>query len=343
MASPTFASLRNDIRHKSLHPVYLLAGQEGYYIDRLVEAFEEVIDEADRDFNLFIVYGSQQLDVATVVETSRRYPMMSDRQVVILKEAQTMRADQLDKLAAYIASPSPTTVLVICFRGDKAKGKAMIDAAKKHAVIFSADRPKPKELPDRIKAIVADHGLAIEVKALTMLKDYLGADLSKVHNAAAKLAMVLPSGATVTPEAIERNIGISKDFNSFELTDAIISRNYRKSMQIVAYFKANPKANPPQAVASSLFSLFSNLLTYHFTLDKSPASLMEALGLGQSWQLRNYEAAARSYNAFQTAEIVSAIRDFDAKSKGIGSRQDASDMLQDLIYRIFTARGVLPA
>lgn len=343
MASPTFASLRNDIRHRSLQLVYILAGQEGYYADRLIEAFEGVIDEADRDFNLFVIYGSQQLDVANVVETARRYPMMSDRQVVILKEAQTMRADQLDKLAGYILSPSPTTVLVICFRGDKPKGKAMMDAAKKGAVIFTSERPKPKDLPQCIKAIVDEHGLAIEVKALTMLKDYLGADLSKVHNAVAKLAMVLPPKATVTPEAIERNIGISKDFNSYELTDAIISRNFRKSMQIVEYFKANPKSNPPQAVASSVFNLFSNLLVYHFTPDKSPASLMAAMGFSQSWQLRNYETAARNFNAFQTAEIVSAIRDFDVKSKGIGSRQDASEMLRDLIYRIFTARGVLPS
>lgn len=161
MASPTFASLRNDVRHRSLQPVYILAGQEGYYIDRLVDAFEGVIDEADRDFNLFVVYGSQQLDVATVVETARRYPMMSDRQVVILKEAQTMRADQLDKLAGYIMSPSPTTVLVVCFRGDKPKGKAMMDAAKRCAVIFTAERPKPKDLPQCIKAIVDDHGLSL--------------------------------------------------------------------------------------------------------------------------------------------------------------------------------------
>ena len=139
------------------------------------------------------------------------------------------------------------------------------------------------------QAIVDDHGLAIEVKALTMIKDYLGGDLSKVHNAVAKLAMVLPPKATVTPEAIERNIGISKDFNSYELVDAIVSRNFRKCMQIVEYFKANPKANPPQAVASSVFSLFSNLLVYHFTPDKSQASLMAAMGFSQSWQLRNYE------------------------------------------------------
>lgn len=335
----TFASLRNDIRRRSLKPLYVLHGAEGYYIDRLTEDFIGVVDEADRDFNLYQLYGSQQLDPAVVEETCRRYPMMSDRQVVILKEAQSMRADQLDRLARYAADPAPTTVFVICFRGSEPKGKKLMAEAKAHGEIFESKKLSEKAVMPAIAELVKERGLAIEPKGLTMLRDYIGADLAKLYGEIDKLAMILPKGATVTPEAIERNIGISKDYNNYELIDAIASRNVRKAFDIVDYFKANPKNNPTVMVVSAMFSLFANLLVYHFTRDKSQQSLMAALGLRSPWQLRNYETAARSYNAYRTIEVISAIRRFDAFSKGVGSRQNEYDMLRDLVYHIFTAPG----
>lgn len=335
----TYASLHNDISRRQLKPVYILHGPECYFIDRLTEEFSNLIAEEDRDFNLYSIYGSQQLDPASIIETCRRYPMMADRQVVILKEAQSMRADQLEKLTPYVQTPTDTTVLVICFRGAEPKGRTLVTAVKKVGEVFESKRLKESAVISAIAEIAKDRRLGIEPKAQFMLCDYVGTDLAKIHSAIGKLAMILPAGATITPESIERNIGISKDYNNFELTDAIVTRNFAKAMQIVSYFKANPKPNPTVMVTASLFSHFANLLIYHFTPDKSERSLMSALGLRSPWQLKGYQSSARNYNAYQTIEIISELRRFDARSKGVGSRMNDYDMLRDLIYFIITARG----
>lgn len=330
----TFAALRNDIRHGKLSPLYILHGAEGYYIDRLVEDFTALIDEADRDFNLFSIYGSQQLNPADVVEACRRYPMMADRQV-ILKEAQSMRADQLDKLARYAAAPTETTVLVVCFRGAAPKGKELMAQAKLHGVIFESKKLTDRNVGPAISELVKERGLKIETKGVAMLRDFIGADLAKLYSEVDKLAMILPRGATVTPEAIEAHVGISKDFNNFELSDALGRRDYAKAMEIVAYFKANPKNNPTVVTVSTIFNLFANLLIYHMTPAERRAA---ALGFRSEWQLRNLADVAQRYTLSAIVQIISALRRFDAGSKGIGSRQNEYDLLRDLIYRIFTVR-----
>lgn len=331
----TFASLRSDIRHGKLAPVYVLHGAEGYFIDRLVDDFTAIIDEADRDFNLFTIYGSQQLNPADVIDACRRYPMMADRQVVILKEAQTMRADQLDKLARYVANPTDTTILVVCFRGAAPKGKELMAQAKHHAIIFESKKLTDRTVTPAITELVKERGLKIEAKSVAMLRDFIGADLAKLYSEVDKLAMILPRGATVTPEAIEANIGISKDYNNFEFSDALAKRDYGRAMEIAAYFKANPKTNPTPVTLSTIFTLFANILVYHLT---PPDRRAAALGIKNEWQLRNLAEAASRYTPSATVQIISALRRFDAQSKGIGSRQNEYDLLRDLIYRIFTAR-----
>lgn len=339
-ASPTYPELRRMIAGGKLAGVYLLHGEEAYYTDELVKMFEQLVPEADRDFNLFTFYGADS-DPDSIIDVCKQYPMMADRQVVILREAQTMRADQVNRLHLYAQSPLPTTLLVIAFRGVPAKGKELLAAVRKNGVVFESKRLSERNIIPAISDLITEKGLSVDPKALEMLRDYIGADLAKLYNEIEKLAMILGPGARVTPQAIERNIGISKDYNNYELTDAIIARNAAKCFRIIDYFTRNPKENPTVMTASALFNFFSNLLVYHYTRDKSQAGYMEALGFRNSWQLRSYSAGASAYNVRQTIEIISAIRDFDSQSKGVGSRQDPFSLLRDLVFHILTARGII--
>lgn len=340
-SNPTFSELKRQLAARvKLAPVYLLHGEEGYYIDELVKDFEALVPEEERDFNLYILYAPES-GVETVMDVCHRYPMMAQRQVVIVKEAQAVRADQLNKLHSYVERPNETTVLVISCRGAQAKGKELLAAVKKNGVIFESKRLSERNVVPVINDLIKEKGLNVDPKALAMLRDYIGADLSRLYNEIGKLALILGPGAMVTPEAIERNIGVSKDYNNFELVDAIVSRNPAKAFAIVEYFRNNPKNNPTVMTVSSLFNQFSNLLIYHYTRDKSQSGYMDALGMRNAWGLRVYEVAARNYNVRQTIEIISAIREFDARSKGIGSRQNEYDLLKDLVYRILTARGII--
>ncbi|MDE5960875.1 MAG: DNA polymerase III subunit delta [Duncaniella sp.] len=340
-SNPTFSELKRQLAARvKLAPVYLLHGEEGYYIDELVKDFEALVPEEERDFNLYVLYAPES-GVETVMDVCHRYPMMAQRQVVIVKEAQAVRADQLNKLHSYVERPNETTVLVISCRGAQAKGKELLAAVKKNGVIFESKRLSERNVVPVINDLMKEKGLNVDPKALAMLRDYIGADLSRLYNEIGKLALILGPGAMVTPEAIERNIGVSKDYNNFELVDAIVSRNPAKAFAIVEYFRNNPKNNPTVMTVSSLFNQFSNLLIYHYTRDKSQSGYMDALGMRNAWGLRIYEIAARNYNVRQTIEIISAIREFDARSKGIGSRQNEYDLLKDLVYRILTARGII--
>lgn len=340
-ASPTFSDIHRQIASGKAAPVYLLHGEEGFYIDRLAAEFAAMLPEADREFNLYTLYAPE-VSMAAVDAACRRFPMMADRQVVILKEAQAIPANELNRLHTYASSPSPTTTLVICCRGAAAKGKDLIAAVRKNGVIFEAKKLRDSNVGPVLAGLVKDRGLNIEPKGLAMMTDYVGTDLSRLFNEVDKLAVALGPGAMITPEAIERNIGVSKDYNNFELIDAIAARNGAKAYKIVAFFRANPKNNPWVMTLSALFNFFSDLMIYHFTRDKSPASLAGAMGLKSQWQLNRYTGAARNYNAFKVIEIIGAIRRADVMSKGVGSRIDPYDALQELVFRILTAQGRLP-
>lgn len=337
-SSPTFAELRREIKAGAPASVYLLHGEEGYYIDVLIKDFEQLLPEADRDFNMYTFYAPQT-DASAVDAACRRFPVMAPRQMVIVKEAQSVNAAWLAKLIPYIESPSPTTILIICSRGESVKA-AVANAVKKTGVNFEAK--KPKNISGELAAVIKDHKLNIEPKGLVMLTDYVGNDLSRLYNEVAKLAVALGPGSMITPEAIERNIGISKDFNNFELLDAIDSRNAAKAYTIVDYFRANPKSNPWVVTLSTIYSRFCNLLIYHFNSRKAPAEIAAAMGLRSEWALKSYNLASKNYNAFQVIEIIGAIRRADCQSKGVGSRVDPFDALHDLIFRILTATGRLP-
>ncbi|MBD5241313.1 MAG: DNA polymerase III subunit delta [Barnesiella sp.] len=335
----TFQSLKKSIENKQFVPVYLLHGEESYFIDELTNLFADVLPESERDFNLYTIYA-QESNAATIADTCRRFPMISEYQIVIVKDLQTIKSDQLKPLIEYLSNPTPTTVLVLCLRGVKLTTKTLPSAVKAAGgVVFESAKLKDNQVSPEIQAIAKDLGLNIEPKGIFMLRDYVGTDVSRLYNQIEKLATILPPGATITPETIELNIGISKDFNNFELIDAIAEKKIDKIYRIIQYFRSNPKKNPTVVTASTIFNYFSKLLIYHYTRDKSPASAARALGLQWDSQLKNYITGARNYNAFKVIEIISAIREFDSRCKGIDSRQSEWDLLHELMFKIVLAEG----
>ena len=341
MAAPavTFESLKSQLAKRQYAPVYLLHGEEGYYIDALVKIFEQILPPEERDFNMYTMYAPE-VSADTVMDTCRRYPMMSEYQVVILKEAQAIRADQLNRLHLYASQPSPTTILVICCRGAVAKAKNLIDEIKKNnGVVFLSEKIKEKNALNFISSYIKLKNLNAEHKALEMLRDYIGTDLSRLYNEIDKLALILGENAMITPESIERNIGVSKDYNNFELVDALAQKDSLKAYKIIEYFRSNPKNNPSVLTIAAIFNYFSNLLTLYFSKDKSEPTLMAMVGAKWPIQFAKYKAGLKNYNAFQAIEIIAAIREFDAKSKGIDSRQNEHDLMKDLIFHILSAPG----
>lgn len=336
----TFDAVRRGLATGNIAPVYLLHGEEGFFIDELVKAFENLLPEADREFNLYVMYGTD-VDAATVVNRCQGYPMMADRQVVVVKEAQGWSASDWDLLARYAAKPVATTVLAVASRGKVVKSKELTAALTAgRGVNFESKKLKDAALASVIESLVKNYGLNIEPKGLEMLCEYVGSDMSRLYNQVEKLAVALEKGSTITPEAIERNVGFSKDYNTFELRDAIFARDFDKSLRIVEYFRSNPKTNPAIPVPATLFSGFSELMVYHFLRDKSPNSVMGALGYKWSSMVARIERAAKAYNARMVIDIIAALRDADRKMKGIGSRQDPYDILRDLVFYILTTRGI---
>lgn len=341
----TFQGLMAEIKKGNIAPVYMLHGEEGYFIDALSKQIEALVDEQDRDFNLTVLYASQT-EPAAVVEACKRYPMMADRQVVILREAQGGMpprfgaAAYLKALAEYVASPVETTVLCICFRGAEAKSAEFFRSLPKgKGINFLSKRLNERTVGPAVVDFVKNRGLNIEAKALAMLSDYVGTDLSRLYNEVGKLTVSLGQGAMITPEAIERNIGISKDYNAFELVSALAQRDARKAFTITRYFRSDPKNNPVQPLTATLFNFFSNLLIAWYSKDKSEHGLMNALGFRWPGQLRDISQGMRSFGPWHVVEVISLLRTFDANSKGNGSRLDPYDLLDDLVFHILNPIG----
>lgn len=339
---PTFREVMTAIKKKQFSPVYILMGEEPYYLDQITKALETyVVDEADKDFNSITYYGSDA-EIGKVIGSAQQYPVMAERQIVLLKEAQTMtRAkDQLDKMASYVARPNKNTVLVIVYKGGTLSAtSSLIKQAKGgDSVVFVSDSLRDYELKGPIKDYCQEKGWSIDEKASALLADYIGNPLSKLFGEIDKL--MIAAGADVkriSAELIEKNIGISKDFNTYELVKALARKDYVKSMLIVDYFSKNPKQNPGIVVVATLFGFFSKLFIATVSRDKSEAALMTQLELKNRFALTDYRDAMQRYNARQTLAAVHAIREFDCQSKGIGSTQNEYELLKELIFKIFTA------
>ncbi len=326
--------LVEDIKGGHIKPIYFLSGEEPYFIDQISDYIEEyVLDEAEKGFNQVILYG-RDVTIEDIVSNAKRFPMMSERQVVIVKEAQDL-SRTIEKLTSYVENPQPSTVLVICYKYKKLDGrKSLAKALKKHGVLYENKKLYENKVGDWIRRVLIDKGYHINPKAAQILVDYLGNDLSKVSNELNKLILILPEGSEITPEAIEENIGISKDFNSFELRKAIAERDVVKAQRIAQYFTQNPKDNPLVLTVSSLYILFANLLKYHGLPKKDKFTVAKALGIGPYF-VDEYVTAARNYPMKKVSSCISIIRDLDVKSKGVGASPFAgNDLLKEALVKI---------
>ena len=333
--SNQYLQIISDIEKKNFKPVYFLMGTEPYYIDLITDAIiENALDEPDRDFNQTIVYGSD-VDTATVINAAKRYPMMAARQLVVVKEAQQL--DKIEELLYYLQRPLMSTVLVLNYKYGTPKNKKLLAEIEKNGILFESKKLYDYQLPGFIDAYVTRKGFSIGPKECTMLSDAIGPDLCRLSRELEKLFLSLPpEKKRILASHIEENIGISKDFNNFELLNAIIVRNAYRANQIIRYFEKNPKSNPVIVTISVLFNFFSNLMLLYFSKDKSEAGIMAELKLRNTFQARDYVSALRTYNAYKCIDIISQIRIYDARSKGVGLAPGTTeyDLLKELVYKI---------
>lgn len=324
-----------DIKKKRFSPIYFLQGDESYYIDLITDSLlENVLDESEKDFNLTILYGGDT-EIGTVISSARRYPMMAERQLVILKEAQLM--DNLDQLEHYASQPLSSTVLVINYKHKTfdARKKAMKEIAK-NGIVFESKKLYEDKIPSFVQNYIASKGLTIDGKAALMVSDFIGADLSRLCSELDKLCIAVnKESGRITADAVEKNIGVSKDFNNFELLKAVINRDIYKANQIQSFFAKDPKSNPLILTLVVFYNFFSNLMLAYYSPDKSESGLMNELKLKNVYAARDYIAAMRIYNAYKTMDIISLIRKFDAKAKGFGSTNITdAELLKELLFRM---------
>ncbi|WP_055444631.1 DNA polymerase III subunit delta [Lacinutrix himadriensis] len=323
-----------DIKKGNLKPIYFLMGEEAYYIDSVSDYIEaNVLAEEEKGFNQMVLYG-RDVTIDDIVGNAKRYPMMAERQVVIVKEAQDL-SRSIEKLAAYAANPQPTTVLVFNYKYKKLdKRKALYKALKKVGVVFESKKLYENQVADWIRRVLSGQNYTISPKAAQMLVEFLGTDLSKINNELSKLKIVLPAGTEITPEHVEENIGISKDYNNFELRKAVGEGNILKAHKIAHYFADNPKDNPMVVTVSLLFNFFSQLLHLHGLSDKNPRNVASALKVNPYF-VNEYITAARHYPMRKVSEVIATLREFDVKSKGVGSNSvSQGDLLKELLVRI---------
>ena len=331
----TYEEIVRDLKNQVYKPVYYLMGEESYYIDKISEYIAQtVLREEEKEFNQTILYGSDT-DIVTVINAARRYPMMAERQVVIVKEAQQIK--RMEDLVFYVQKPLQSTVLVICHKnGVLDRRKKLAAEIEKVGVLFESKKIKDTQLPGFITSYLKRKTVEIEPKASEMMAEFVGTDLSRMARELDKLVITLAPGVRrVTPEQIEQNIGISKDYNNYELRSALVAKDVLKANKIIKYFAENPKTNPIQSTLSVLFNFFSNLMLAYYAPEKTEQGIANQLGLKSAWQAREYMTAMRMYSGMKVMQIVGEIRYCDAKSKGVeNSSLSDADLLRELIYKI---------
>ena len=325
----------NDIKNGTIKPIYFLMGEEPYYIDKLADFIEQnVLTEEEKGFNQTVLYG-RDVSMEDIISTCKRYPMMADRQVVIVKEAQDL-TKTIDKLESYAENPMPSTVLVFCYKYKTLdKRKKVTKFIAKKGLVYESKKLYENQVGEWIKRVLQGKSFTIEPKANAMLVEFLGTDLSKINNELEKLAIVLPKNMMITAKHIEENIGFSKDFNVFELRKAIGDRNQMKAYQIAQYFADNPKDNPMVVTTSLVFGFFVNLLQYHGLKDRNPKNVAAVLKVNPYF-LKDYDVALKNYPMKKVSAIVGKLRDIDVKSKGVGANAlPNSDLLKEMLVGIF--------
>ena len=330
----SYEQILTDLRKKAYSPVYFLMGEEPYYIDYLSDFIQNnVLNETEKEFDQTILYG-KDVDINIVINAAKRYPMMSPNQVLIVKEAQLIK--DWDNLVHYLSNPLKSTILVFCYKyGTPDKRKKWFQDLQKTAIIYESVKLRDYEIEAWISKYCKSKNVGIEDKAVAMLKDFLGTDLSKLVNELDKLVLTKPADMQrITPDLVEKNIGISKDYNVFELQAALISRDVLKANRIIQYFSENKKANPMVLVLAQLFKFFSELMLYHYLPDKSQGAVASELKINPYF-VKDYQKASHVFGAWKTMNIISYIRETDARYKGIDNPStDEADLLIELIYKI---------
>ncbi|MBQ2808303.1 MAG: DNA polymerase III subunit delta [Bacteroidaceae bacterium] len=335
MAKYTYESIMSELRSGVYRPVYYLMGEEGYFTDRITGyIIENALTEVERDFNLTVFYGLET-DINTVINTAKRFPMMAERQVVVVKEAQALK--DLDPLVYYLQNPQPTTVLVFAHKnGSIDKRKKVATELDRNGVVLDTKKYRDDHLPSFIGSYLKEKGLTADPKSVLMLRESIGADLARIAGEIDKLSISLPQGTlAITPELVEEHIGISKEYNNFELQNAIINKDIYKANKIINYFAQNPKKNPIQMTLALLFSFFSNLMMCYYAPEKTERGIMEFLGLKNSWGVGDYLKAMRNYRAMHVMDVLHLIRMADAQSKGAeGAQLPDGEIMRELLYKI---------
>lgn len=324
----------SDIRDGTIRPIYFLMGEEPYFIDKLAEFIgDAILTEEEKGFNQMVLYGKDTA-LDEILAIAKRYPMMAERQVVIVKEAQHL-SRTIEDLASYADNPQLSTVLVICYKYKKLdKRKKLHKALRKHAVVFESRKLYENQVSEWIRTLLKGKGYSISHKAALLLVEYLGTDLSRISNELDKLLISLPAASEISPADIEEHIGISKDYNNFELKKAIGERDMRKAARIVHYFSENPKENPFVVTVTLLHNFFSQLLQYHGLTDHSPKNVAGALHINPYF-VSEYQTAARNYPMKKVSQIISELREMDLKGKGVGAGNIShADLLKELLVKI---------
>ncbi len=334
--SLTFKQVMEPLRNGVFAPVYVLMGDEAYYIDRISDyIINNALKPEERDFNLTVVFGGDTNAVA-VADACRQFPMMAERQVVVVKEAQNIK--NLDPIVRYLQKPMKTTVLVWCYKNGKIDGRGkMLSLAAASGVVFESKKLRDYELPGFITTYLRSKQITIEPKAAEMIAEHVGSDLSRIVSELDKLVISIEGKDKVINSGIvEREIGVSKDFNAFEFRSAIVRKDIFKANQIAKYFDSNPKAGSLYSFLPMLFNFFQNLMVAHYSPQKQNLrDVAAALNLNSEWAAKDYMTGMRNYSARKTLDIIGKLREVDAKSKGIENpNTPQSQLMKELVFFI---------
>lgn len=340
----TYKDIMTQLRQRRFAPIYILMGEEEFFIDSIMKTIETTaVDEEDADFNRFTFYGAE-CDVEVVANTARQFPLMTDRQLVLLKEAQAIpngAKTHLEKLKGYMEHPVASTILAVAFKGDtlSATSPMMKAAAKAGAVIFRSERLKEKSVAPYIKDYCSAKKIQIEDRAVAAIVELLGTDLKKIFSEIDKIISGDKSGkGRISAEMVLENTGVNKDYNIFELKSALATKNYAKAMAIADYFSRNPKQNSTFRHLPAIFSFYSQLAIATSLRDRSTESIMRAVKAKSPWAVRDLVNALSFYSFGQAIKCISAIREFDAHNKGIGAAADEFDLFRELLFKLVSIR-----
>ena len=333
----TFQSIMHDLQERKFVPVYYLVGDEPYYIDRIADYIaEHVLQPEERDFNQTILFGSD-VTAAQIADTARRYPMMSEYQVLIVKEAQNLK--NTEAIEKYLKAPMSSTILVMCLKNSKIDGrkKELVKNILAAGVLFESNKLKDRELPAFIEKYLKAREVSIDPKSTQMIAENIGSDLSRLTSELDKVVLSLDQkDRRVTPQIVEDQIGVSKEFNGYELRDAIVNRNVYKANLIIKYFDENPKAGSIYSFLPMLFNYFQNLMiAFYAPNNKSQEGVAEWLELRNAWAAKEYMTGMRNYSGMKVMQIISKLREIDAKSKGLDNpNTPPGELMKELIFYI---------